>query len=330
MESMAVFESRGNIRKVSPHMRIGYVKDLAKIYHMNTGEDFFNDYPKMIDTLKELEAHWEAPTEDGWLGVGTTRSNGIQGAKNEKLKEKLTNALDDPKDSKRIWKEFCSFAHKKDSFDEEDFTDFLESIIDYDNFDKSIEKLNMYEIALMLQYVLEFEQDLSKDFPGVTEFIKKKIRRRAHYIRFKPVYEEFCEFVGKSRFFREDDFLAYFKDLSKKCNNGGTFAQRVLEVRDCVTQFSNVDVQKRFPDLPYKSKVADAFWREHKGLPPIKKRGQKVKKVPGVPGKKQFRKQRWLKKYNVKDCVVKLQDISKTLDIAMAEDDDDNYCMEIN
>ena len=329
MESMAVFESRGNIRKVSPHMRIGYVKDLAKIYHMNTGEDFFNDYPKMIETLKELEAHWEAPTEDGWLGVGTTRSNGIQGAKNEKLKEKLTNALDDPKDSKRIWKDFCSFAHKKDSFDEEDFTDFLESIIDYDNFDKSIEKLITYEIALMLQYVLEFEQDLSKDFPGVADFVKKKISKRNVYIRYKPTYDDFCEFVGKSRFFREDDFLAYLKDFAKRCNNPGAFQRKVVEVRDCVNQFNKLDVQKRFPDLPYSVKVADAFWREHKGLPPARKKGQK--KAPGVPRKPQFRKQKWLKKYNVKDCVVKLHDISKTLDVAMAEDDDnDDDRMEMN
>ena len=66
-------------------MRIEYVKDLAKIYHMNTGEDFFNDYPKMIETLKELEAYWEAPNEDGWLSVGTKRSNG---AKNEKWLKK--------------------------------------------------------------------------------------------------------------------------------------------------------------------------------------------------------------------------------------------------
>ena len=286
---------------------------------MNTGEDFFNDYPKMIETLKELEAHWEAPTEDGWLGVGTTRSNGIQGAKNEKLKEKLTNALDDPKDSKRIWKEFCSFAHKKDSFDEEDFTDFLESIIDYDNFDKSIEKLITYEIALMLQYVLEFEQDLSKDFPGVADFVKKKISKRRIYIRYKPAYDDFCEFVGKSRFFREDDFLAYFKDLAKRSNNSRAFRDRIVEVCDCVSQFNKLDVQKRFPDLPY-GVLADKFWREHKGQ----------KKVSGVPRKKHFRKQKWLEKYNVKDCIVKLHDISKMPDVAMAKDDHDDDRMEMN
>ena len=316
MESMAVFESRGNIRKVSPHMRIGYVKDLAKIYHMNTGEDFFKDYPKMIETLIELEAYWEAPTEDGWLGVGTKRSNGIQSAKNEKLKEKLTNALDDPKDSKRIWKEFCLFARKKDSFYEEDFTDFLESIIDYGNFDKSIEKLRNYEIALMLQYVLEFEQDLSKDFPEVADFVKKKIHKRQTYIRYKPAYDDFCEFVGKSRFFKEDDFLAYLKDVAKRCNYPGTFHIKFVDLRNCLKQFNKFDIKKRFPDLPYGVKVADEFWRKHKG--------------PWVPRKKQFRKQKWLNKYNVKDCIVKLHDISKMPDVAMAKDDRDDDRMEMN
>ena len=57
---------------------------------------------------------------------------------------------------------------------------------------------------------------------------------------------------------------------------------------------------------------------------------QKNSKASGVQAKKRFRKQRWLKKYNIKDCVVKLHDISNTLDVAMTEDDDEDDCEAMN
>ena len=125
------------------------------------------------------------------------------------------------------------------------------------------------------------------------------------------------------------DPVSFYDNFVKRCNHPRTFQKKVIEVRNCVNQFNKLDAQKRFPDLPFTGKAADAFWREHKGLPPARKKGQK--KAPGVPRKPQFRKQKWLKKYNVKDCVVKLHDISKTLDVAMAEDDDnDDDRMEMN
>ena len=329
LESMAYFESRDNIRKTSINMRIGYLKDLAKIYHMNTGEDFFVDYPKMIDTLKELEAHWEAPTEDGWLTVGTKRSNTLKGAKNEQLKEKLTKALDDPSDSKRIWKDFCSFASKKDSFDEEDFTEFFEHLFKYDDLDSSIAKLEVYETSLALQYLLEFDRDLSKDFPGISKFIKEKINAKSTNERHKSALKKFCEFVGKpdnfrtgkSYDFKEEDFLAYFRHFAKK-SRGKKFAvhsvyTQIVTVHKFAKILLKLNITKAYPRLPKNHKEVEAFM------------AQKAPRVR-APRKNQFRKQRWLKKYNIKDCVVKLHDISKTLDVAMTEDDDEDDCEAMN